>query len=131
MIFAVIDTNVFVSAFLTHNPLSATFRVVEALLQGKITILYNEEIMNEYKDVLSRQRFGISVQERELLFDYIREYGVSASRIKSEEVFVDEDDRVFYEISLSQADAYLVTGNLKHFPYSLSVISPAQLLALL
>ena len=45
MIYAVIDTNVLVSAYLTHNLSSATSRVVDALFRGRICPLYNEEIM--------------------------------------------------------------------------------------
>jgi len=37
----------------------------------------------------------------------------------------DEDDRVFYEVSLSNEDSFLVTGNLKHYPTSPRVITPA------
>ena len=45
MIYAVIDTNVFVSAYLTHNLASSTSKVVDALFRGRICPLYNEEIM--------------------------------------------------------------------------------------
>ena len=44
MIYAVIDTNVLVSALLTHNKQSATIRVMEAMFANKIIPLYNEEI---------------------------------------------------------------------------------------
>jgi hypothetical protein len=40
----------------------------------------------------------------------------------------DEDDRVFYEVSLSIEDSFLVTGNLKHYPISPRVITPAMFL---
>ena len=38
----------------------------------------------------------------------------------------DEDERVFYEVSLSVDDSFLVTGNLKHYPQTPKVISPAD-----
>ncbi len=44
MIYAVIDTNVLVSAILTHNLQSPTFRVIDAMLARHIVPLYNEEI---------------------------------------------------------------------------------------
>lgn len=72
MIYAVIDTNVVVSAYLTHNLNSATSKVVEALFRGRICPLYNEEIMAEYEEVLSRPHFDISDNERQSLFNYIR-----------------------------------------------------------
>lgn len=38
----------------------------------------------------------------------------------------DSDDRVFFEIMLSCSDAYLITGNKKHFPQFERVISLLQ-----
>ena len=64
MIYAVIDTNVFVSALFTKNPHSATTKVIEALVDGTITPLYNEQIIAEYQEVLGRERFHISNAER-------------------------------------------------------------------
>ena len=43
----------------------------------------------------------------------------------------DEDDRVFYEVSLSEDDSFLVTGNLKHFPKTPKVITAAQMMEIL
>ena len=40
----------------------------------------------------------------------------------------DEDERVFYEVSLSEEDSFLVTGNLKHFPKTPKVITAAQMM---
>jgi putative PIN family toxin of toxin-antitoxin system len=60
MIYAVIDTNVIVSALITHNPAAATVAVVEHLLSGEITPIYNEEILNEYDEVLHRPKFNLS-----------------------------------------------------------------------
>lgn len=57
MIYAVIDTNVLVSALFTSNVEAATVKVFKALLQKKIIPLYNEEIYDEYVDVLNRPKF--------------------------------------------------------------------------
>ena len=43
----------------------------------------------------------------------------------------DEKDRLFYEVSLSMADSFLVTGNLKYFPVTPKVISPADMVAII
>lgn len=131
MIYAVIDTNVLVSAYLTHNLSSATSKVVDALFRGRICPLYNEEIMAEYEEVLSRPHFGISNNERQTLFNYIRQNGVAAERTPFEELFVDEDDRVFYEVALTEEDSFLVTGNLKHYPMDPCVVTPAQMVAMI
>ena len=131
MIYAVIDTNVFVSAYMTHNLNSATSKVVDYLLNGKILLLYNNEIMAEYEDVLSRSYLRISPIERESLFDFIRKNGIRTDQTSFNSLFVDEDDRVFYEVMLSKDDSFLVTGNLKHFPTEPRVVTPAQMLEIL
>ena len=43
----------------------------------------------------------------------------------------DEDDRVFYEVALSEEDSFLVTGNLKHFPKTPKVVTAAQMMEIL
>lgn len=43
----------------------------------------------------------------------------------------DEDDRVFYEVALSEEDSFLVTGNLKHFPKVPKVVTAAQMIEIL
>ncbi len=45
--------------------------------------------------------------------------------------FPDPKDVVFYEVALSKEDAYLVTGNIKHFPKKPFVVTPAEMLAIL
>ena len=54
MVYAVIDTNIIVSSFITKNPSSATRRGINSMLSGKIKPLYNDEILAEYFDVLNR-----------------------------------------------------------------------------
>lgn len=48
MIYAVIDTNVLVSAHISKQPKSATVKVVSSMIKGKIKPVYNEEILAEY-----------------------------------------------------------------------------------
>lgn len=45
---AVIDTNVFVSSFLTRHDDAATLRVVRAMGAGSFVPLYNEDVLAEY-----------------------------------------------------------------------------------
>ena len=40
----------------------------------------------------------------------------------------DPKDVVFYEVALSKEDAYLVTGNIKHFPKVDFVVTPAEMI---
>ena len=131
MIYAVIDTNVLVSALLTKNPEVATVKVVEALFYGRITPLYNEEIINEYVDVLNRPKFHFSKALIEQYLEIFVERGLRAQRILSKESFPDPKDIVFYEVALSKDDAFLVTGNTKHFPNTPIVVTPAEMMDIL
>lgn len=53
------------------------------------------------------------------------------SRTAFLDLIPDEDDRVFYEVSLSVEDSFLVTGNFKHYPQTPKVISPADFLSVM
>lgn len=126
MIYAVIDTNVLVSALITHNSLSATAKVVRLLLEGGFVPLYESNIIEEYQEVLHRSKFKLLPDVADALISYIKEHGIETSRTTFQELMPDEDDRIFYEVSLSVDDSFLVTGNLKHYPQTPKVISPAD-----
>lgn len=128
MIYAVIDTNVLVSALITKNPDAATAKVVRLLLENGFIPLYDADVIAEYKDVLHRSKFPILPETADALISHIIEHGIEASRVNFEESMPDEDDRVFYEIILSLEDSFLVTGNQKHYPTSTRVITPAKFL---
>ena len=131
MIYAVIDTNVLVSALITHNPEAATAKVVRLLLEQEFVPLYDADIIAEYEDVLHRAKFPILKETADALISFIIENGIESSRVDFAESMPDEDDRVFYEVSLSQEDSFLVTGNLKHYPTSPRVITPADFINLI
>lgn len=131
MIYAVIDTNVLVSALLTKNVEAATVKVLNAIFQGMIVPMYNSEIIDEYDDVLHRQKFRFTPSLVDLYIEKILELGISAKRIRSDEVLPDEDDVVFYEVAMSREDAYLVTGNTKHFPSQPIVVTPAEMVEIM
>lgn len=131
MIYAVIDTNVIVSAYITKNLTAATSKVWEAVLQGRITPIYNDEIINEYNEVLRRKKFDIPEHLIKWAIDRVLMNGIRGERIPSQEHFPDPKDVVFYEVTLSKEDAYLVTGNKKHFPQTPIVVTPAEMLEIL
>lgn len=131
MIYAVIETNVIVSALFTKNPEVATIKVLNALLEGEIIPLYNNEIIAEYKDVLHRPKFHFTPSLVDTFIVKFCQLGLSSGCVHSEETFPDSKDIVFYEVALSKDDAYLVTGNAKHFPKSPIVVTPAEMMEIL
>ena len=131
MVYAVIDTNIFVSALITHNSNASTARVLENLLLHRITPLYNDDIIKEYDEVLHRAKFKLSEEQISTVIEHIKENGIDSSRFPYAGEMPDEDDRVFYEVCLSKEDSFLVTGNLKHFPKEPQVITAAEMMEIL
>ena len=130
-IYAVIDTNVFVSALLSRNSEAATAKVLNALFGHKITPLYNKDILNEYDEVLHRGKFVFPQEDIDRILTSVTTLGVFADRIESGEQFLDPDDAVFYEVAMSKDGAYVVTGNTKHFPRKPIVVTPAEMVKIL
>ena len=129
--YAVIDTNVIVSAMLSSNPASNPAKVFHAVLNGRVIPLYNDEILDEYQKVLSRPKFPFKQTDISAIIQLFRKLGIDSYRVTADELFPDPKDIVFYEVALSHEDAYLVTGNLKHFPKQSRVVSPSEMVALL
>ncbi len=125
--YAVIDTNVLVSALLTRNSESPVVKVVDAIRNNVIIPLFDETILAEYADVLHRKRFGFEESKIEELISTMKARGLNCERKPIEEIIPDPDDVVFYEVAMSKENAYLVTGNLKHFPKNGRVVSPADM----
>ena len=130
-VYAVIDTNVLVSALLSVHPDSATVIIRDLISDGTIVPLYNEEIFDEYREVLSRPKFSFPSDLVEAVLGLIFEKGLSLERTKTNEIFSDPKDVVFYEVAMSKDGSYLVTGNIKHFPDNPIVVTPAELLGIL
>ena len=130
-IYAVIDTNVIVSALLSRNHDSATVKVLDYLYDRVIVPVYNNEIIEEYEAVLRRPKFNFSEETVFAVIEAIREGGIDSKRIGSYEQLPDPKDVVFYEVALANEDSFLVTGNTKHFPKKPFVVSPAEMLQII
>lgn len=130
--YAVLDTNVLVSAMLKDTSIPGQV-VVEALIGGIIP-LYNNEILTEYADVLARPKFQFDKMDVRLLIDTIIKRGIPVDAGPIEDVLPDPKDTVFYAVTMEKKktdDAYLVTGNEKHFPKVPFVVTPREMLKIL
>lgn len=131
--YAVIDTNVLVSALLSSKDDTATVQILNRALSGDIIPVYSNLIMKEYNEVLSRKKFGFSSHTIEYLLSAIEKYGILLSPSPSGIILPDMKDLPFYEVVLEKRDdrAYLVTGNIKHFPERPFIVTPRELLDIL
>lgn len=117
---AVIDTNILVSALWSRN--GAPARVISMVLTGKVIPCYDYRILCEYRTVLQRPKFSLPSSEVKALLDWFETYGRSVVADPLDDVFVDEEDKKFYEVA-KYCNAVLVTGNLKHYPQDPMVLS--------
>ena len=129
----VIDTNVLISALLSKHNDAATVRVLNAVFDGKIIPVFNEEILSEYDNVLHRPKFKFPDASIRVLLDAIKTYGVFTKQLITGEILPDPKDLAFYEVVMAKRDenAYLVTGNGKHFPKKPFVVTPNELLSII
>ena len=128
--YAVFDTNVLVSALMSTRTDSPTVRLLDYVIDERIVLLYNDEILSEYGEVLHRSKFNFSEERIQMVLDLLRT-GLHLDPTASSETFPDPDDRVFYEVALSHDDSYLVTGNLRHFPKTPIVVTPAAMVKIM
>ena len=131
--YAVVDTNVIVSALIAKNPDSPPRQVFRAMLSGDIIPLYHEDILNEYEEVLSRKKFHLNQETIQTVLAAVRQFGIEVIPKSTGEILIDMDDRVFYEVVMEKRedDAYLVTGNQKHYPIRDFIVTPAEMLEIL
>ena len=130
--YAVIDTNVLVSSML--KGMSIPGIIVDKAINGPIIPLLNDEILEEYEEVLLRNKFGFEEQDVRTLIEELKKRAIYLDRTQSEEAFEDPDDVVFYEIVMTArtaVDAYLITGNKKHFPIKAYVVTPREMLEII
>ena len=127
--YAVIDTNVLVSAMLKWD--SVPGNVLELVYSGTIIPLLNQHIVKEYREVLARPKFRLTQQIIEDAVGEIERLGLYVDARGLDILFPDPKDRVFYEVVMeerNEEEAYLVTGNIKHFPEKPYIVTPRQMM---
>lgn len=120
----VLDTNVVVSGLLNSNGKPA--QILNLLLNQKITLLFDNRILQEYSDVLYREKFQFTEEMVEPLLEFMKMEGEFILANPINDKFSDEDDKKFLEIAISGNANYLITGNTNHFPKKDIIISPSE-----
>ena len=122
----VLDTNVLVSGLLSpHGPPAS---ILSLVVNSNIQLLYDNRLLQEYIEVLHRDKFSFSTESIDALISYILAEGAYVSAEPVGVAFSDDDDRMFYEVMITGEANYLVTGNRTHFPKDLRVKSPREFL---
>lgn len=127
----VLDTNVIVSAGIKPGSAPATL-IMDWVLDGQIQVVTSPWIVEEYREVVRRakfRRYGFPPPWLEFLIDEsLRLPDPAAWPLRGP----DPKDVPFLALA-NDSGAWLVTGNLKHFPETLrgeiKVLSPSDYLA--
>ncbi len=128
----VLDTNVVLSAMLTNFGPAAV--VLGLVFSRRLLLAVDEQILDEYEEVLSRPRFGIEPRDRIIVLERLRRVGqahIPQALPGGRKGFPDPNDVMFLELALGARVDSLVTRNTKPFPQqrcgSIAVVTPEQI----
>ncbi len=129
----IIDTNVIISAMLKKN--TPPSEILKEVFSGNVIPVVNDEILKEYREVLSRKKFGFDPETIQIILNELEKKAVFSDRLSADvSEMPDKDDIVFYEVTLymrQSEETFLVSGNLKHFPQKPFIVSPREFLEIL
>jgi len=128
----VLDTNVLIAALLSpHGPPAAVLRLITS---DRAVVCFDARILDEYRAVLRRPKFGFDAELTEEVVGYLEAVGELISAEPLNLSLPDATDAMFLEVAVAGAVDHLVTGNIKHFPSrerrGVSVLSPRRFIDL-
>jgi uncharacterized protein len=124
----VIDTNVLISGLINIGGTPA--QIINLVINGRITILYDSRILKEYEEVLNRKKFGFKKSAITPILDYIKNEGEYVTAEPIQKNFADNDDKMFYEVAKTSKAMCIITGNKDHYPKEEIVRSPKEFIDL-
>ncbi len=130
--FAVLDTNVLVSAVISSS--GYPYDILRLIQSGNVIPIYDERMLNEYKEVFHYDKLKISEETFQQTFTLILKSGLLIQDVETTKAqLLDQSDIPFFEVkeSSEEFDSVLVTGNLKHYPEQRDIITPKEFILLL
>ena len=134
----ILDTNIIISA--AHNPASKPALVLAIALSQKpelVAMYISKEVWEEYQEVITREKFKYFNQRhvKELLSQIKKHAKMVKPSVPVSAIKIDPADNRLLECALAAAADYLVTGNIKHFPFkkfqNTRIVSPQEFLVIL
>lgn len=131
MLKIVIDTNVIVSSLIQRN---YPYRIIyELLVDDRFLLCVSEELMTEYYEVLSRQKFArfpdFFGKAENLLADIETKAQKFVPSIKLD-LISDKDDNMILELADARKADFIITGNTNDFTFSeyqqTKIVSPKE-----
>lgn len=130
--FVVLDTNVLVSAVISSS--GYPYDILRLIQSGNVIPIYDERMLNEYKEVFHYDKLKISEETFQQTFTLILKSGLLIQDVETTKAqLLDQSDIPFFEVkeSSEEFDSVLVTGNLKHYPEQRDIITPKEFILLL
>jgi putative PIN family toxin of toxin-antitoxin system len=130
MIRVVFDTNILFSAAFKRVGVPA--QVLDLVTPGILTPCVSDALMAEYEDVLTRPILRPHAARAREVLALMAGFAVHVSPTQKISLCSDPDDDCFLECAVAAEAAYLVTGNLRHFPKNyepVPIVTPRQLLS--
>ena len=118
MTYVILDTNIVVSALYGTSGAGKPGLLLDLCLTGRYRVIYTQGILDEYRSVLLRPKFGFDRRDVDDVIGFIRYRGLSAEPLfesLARPQCSDRDDQKFYDAACC-CDALLVTGNKRHYP---------------
>ena len=128
--YAIVDTNMIVSAALPSRSDSPPKRIMGAIVKGTIVPIHSEYLLNEYRGVLQRDRFRFDRNDVDILIGFLESTGISVEPEDKDYGLPDPKDSPIYAVAISslEYDPYLITGNIRHFPKTDRIVTPKRMM---
>jgi len=123
----VLVTNVLVSGVL--KPHSIPGSILNTILDERVSVLVDDRILFEYRDVLERPKFDFPPNYVESVLEFFEHRGDHITAPPIPEQLADPTDLPFYEVAIAGVADLLVTGNGRHFPDRHFVVSPREFIS--
>lgn len=107
---AVLDTNILVSAFIKYG--GNEWKILQNAAEGKISILTTEDLLEEFHNVISRQKFQYNKKEIQEMMEFIitiTKYTTPTQKINK--IKEDPADNKILECATAGGADYIISGD--------------------
>jgi len=131
----VLDTNVFVSGGTINT--GASSQIVNHWRNQDFVLVASPQLISEYEEVLQRPRImkytGLKTEETSQYIEEVRNRAfITPGTLTLDILINDPDDNMVLSCAEEGMASHLVTGNTKHFPFTvykgIQVVTPRQFL---
>lgn len=128
-----IDTNVLISGTVFRG---LPGRIIDGAVDHKFTLALSPAILREFKDVLSRSKFGFNVDAIEVLTRDMEAHAVIVYPTKRHRIVADDpDDNAIIDCAVEAKADYIVSGDghltKRQEVEGIPVVTPAKFLEMI